>query len=122
LAASLEPRGIIIEELLVRNVELPKNLADSIESKLQAEQDAQRMTFVLEKEEKESERKIIEAGGIAKAQDIINKTLTDAYLQHEAIMAQMKMADSPNHTTVYIPVGFNGLPLVKTIPEQEEQK
>lgn len=49
------------------------------------------------------------------AQKIINATLTEAYLQHEAIQAQLEMADSPNHTTVYIPVGTNGVPLVQDL-------
>jgi len=60
--------------------------------------------------------KIIEAEGIAAAQKIINETLTPQYLQHEAIQAQIQMANSPNHTTVYIPSGANGIPLVKTVP------
>ncbi|MBW2189891.1 MAG: hypothetical protein JRG93_09950, partial [Deltaproteobacteria bacterium] len=50
----------------------------------------------------------------AEAQKIINATLTPNYLQHEAIQAQRTMANAPNHTTVYIPVGTNGLPLVHT--------
>ena len=52
--------------------------------------------------------------GIAQAQEIINTTLTENYLQHEAINAQRAMANSPNHTTVYIPVGSNGIPIVYT--------
>ena len=63
---------------------------------------------------KDAEIKIEEAKGIARAQKIINETLTANYLQHEAIMAQQKMASSPNHTTVYIPVGSNGIPIVYT--------
>ena len=62
---------------------------------------------------RDAEIKIEEAKGIAEAQKIINATLTTNYLQHEAIQAQLKMADSPNHTTVYIPSGTNGIPLVK---------
>lgn len=58
--------------------------------------------------------RIVEAQGIAEAQRIINATLTDKYLQHEAIGAQEKMANSPNHTTIYIPSGQNGIPLVQT--------
>ena len=61
---------------------------------------------------KDAEIRVEEAKGIAEAQKIINTTLTSNYLQHEAIQAQSKMADSPNHTTVYIPVGTNGMPLV----------
>jgi hypothetical protein len=56
-----------------------------------------------------------EALGIAAAQKTINATLTDRYLQHEAINAQREMANSPNHTTIYIPSGTNGIPLVKTV-------
>ena len=66
-------------------------------------------------EKQKAEIKVAEANGIAEAQKIINATLTDRYLQHEAIQAQEKMADSPNHTTIYIPVGNNGIPIVKTI-------
>jgi regulator of protease activity HflC (stomatin/prohibitin superfamily) len=111
----LAERGIILEKALLRSIQLPPTVANAIEVKLKAEQEAEQMKFVLDKERKEAERKIIEAEGIAKAQEIINKTLTQAYLQHEAIQAQMKMADSPNHTTVYIPVGDNGIPLVRVL-------
>jgi len=65
-------------------------------------------------EQQKKQIKIVEAQGIAVAQEIINKTLTDKYLQHEAIESQKAMADSPNHTTVYIPSGQNGIPMVKT--------
>lgn len=66
-------------------------------------------------EQQKADIKVVEAQGIAKAQAIINQTLTDKYLQHEAIQAQAAMVNSPNHTTVYIPSGQNGIPLVKTI-------
>ena len=64
---------------------------------------------------KDAEIKIEEAKGIAEAQRIINSTLTANYLQHEAIQTQLVMANSPNHTTVYIPSGPNGIPFVKTV-------
>ncbi len=66
-------------------------------------------------EQQKAQIKVEEAKGIAEAQKIINTTLTDRYLQHEAIQAQMEMANSPNHTQIYIPVGTNGIPLIKTI-------
>jgi uncharacterized iron-regulated membrane protein len=72
---------------------------------------------LVEVEKQKAEIKITEAYGIAKSQEIINATLTDKYLQHEAIQAQEKMADSPNHTTIYIPSGQNGIPLVHTTNE-----
>jgi regulator of protease activity HflC (stomatin/prohibitin superfamily) len=115
LKGMLEENGVILEKVLLRAIRLPNTVAAAIEVKLKAEQEAEQMKFVLEKERKEAERKIIEAEGIAKAQEIINRTLTSAYLQHEAIQSQLKMAESPNHTTVYIPVGTNGIPLVKLL-------
>ena len=66
---------------------------------------------------KDAEIRIEEAKGIAEAQRIINATLTRNYLQHEAINAQLEMAQSPNHTTVYIPAGANGIPLVHVSDE-----
>jgi hypothetical protein len=69
-------------------------------------------------EKQKAQIRIVDAEGIAKSQQIINATLTDRYLQHEAIQSQMTMANSPNHTTIYIPSGNNGIPLVKTVDEQ----
>ena len=68
-------------------------------------------------EKQKAQIRIVDAEGIAKSQQIINATLTDRYLQHEAIQAQLQMANSPNHTTIYIPSGNNGIPLVKTVDD-----
>src|ERR1700743_1659062 len=68
-------------------------------------------------EKQKAQIRVVEAEGIAQSQQIINATLTDRYLQHEAIQAQQQMANSPNHTTIYIPSGNNGIPLVKTVDE-----
>lgn len=65
-------------------------------------------------EKQKAQIRVQEAIGIASAQKIINATLTDKYLQHEAISAQKSLADSPNHTTIYIPSGQNGIPIIKT--------
>jgi uncharacterized iron-regulated membrane protein len=65
-------------------------------------------------EEQKAAVRVAEARGISDSQHIINATLTDKYLQHEAINAQKEMANSPNHTTIYIPSGQNGIPLVTT--------
>ncbi len=70
---------------------------------------------LIQVEKQKAEIRVQEAKGISQSQEIINKTLTDQYLQHEAIQAQEKMAGSPNHTQIYIPVGTNGIPLVKTV-------
>jgi regulator of protease activity HflC (stomatin/prohibitin superfamily) len=81
LKESLTPRGIQVESVLLRNVSLPPMLALGIEEKLTAEQEAQKYDFLLQKEEKEAERKRIEAAGQRDAQQIINQSLTDRYLQ-----------------------------------------
>jgi hypothetical protein len=71
-------------------------------------------------ERQKAQIRIVDAEGIAKSQQIINATLTDRYLQHEAIQAQLQMANSPNHTTIYIPSGNNGIPLVKTVDDSTQ--
>jgi len=118
----LSAKGVVLEQVLLRSIQLPPTVSHAIEMKLKAEQEAEQMKFVLEKEKKEAERRIIEAEGISKAQQIINQTLSAAYLQHEAIQAQMKMADSPNHTTVYIPSGDNGIPLIRGLEDSFDKK
>lgn len=74
---------------------------------------------LIEVEKQKAEIREQEAIGIAKAQAIINATLTDRFLQLEAIKAQEQMAGSPNHTQIYIPVGQNGIPIVKNIDIKE---
>lgn len=70
---------------------------------------------LIQVEKQKAQIRVEEAKGIRDSQDLINATLTDKYLQHEAIQAQLEMAGSPNHTQIYIPVGNNGIPLVKTL-------
>ena len=110
LSKRLESRGIIIEQVLLRKVDLPSGLSQSIQQKLQAEQDAQRLDFVLQKEKKEAERKRIEAQGQRDAQKIINESLTNRYLQYLYIKELKDRAG-----TIYVPVGNNGLPIMKGI-------
>jgi regulator of protease activity HflC (stomatin/prohibitin superfamily) len=89
-------RGLELEQLLVRNITLPASVKGSIEEKIQAEQDAQKMTFVLQKERQEAERKRVEAQGISDYQKIINATLTDKQLKYEMIKAYQGLVTSPN--------------------------
>jgi regulator of protease activity HflC (stomatin/prohibitin superfamily) len=89
-------RGLRLENLLVRNITLPESVKQTIEQKINAEQDAQKMQFVLQKERQEAERKRIEAQGIADYQRIISESLTDKQLQYETIKAQLEIAKSPN--------------------------
>ena len=70
---------------------------------------------LIQVEKQKAEIRIVEAGGIAKSQEIIATSLTNNYLQYLAIQAQEKMAESPNHTQIYIPTGSNGIPLIKTV-------
>ena len=95
-------RGLVLEQLLIRNINLPASVKLSIESKINAEQDAQKMTFVLQKEKQEAERKRVEAQGIADYQRIIALGLTDKQLQYEQIKAQKELAASPNTTIIFM--------------------
>ncbi len=103
-------RGLLLENLLVRNITLPESVKQSIEQKINAEQDAQKMRFVLQKEQQEAERKRIEAQGIADYQHIISESLTDKQLQYESIKAQLEIAKSPN--TKIIVMGKGNTPLI----------
>lgn len=100
---------------VVGNIDYPKVVTEAVEKKLAAKQLLDEKETQKEIAIKDAEIRIEEARGIAEAQKIINSTLTQNYLQHEAINAQLKMAESPNHTTVYIPSGANGIPLVNNL-------
>ena len=88
---NFKKRGLILEQLLVRNITLPQAVKTSIEQKISAEQDAQKMQFVLQKERQEAERKRVEAQGIADYQHIISESLTDKQLQYEQIKAMREL-------------------------------
>ena len=103
-------RGLILEQLLVRNITLPQSVKTTIEQKINAEQDAQKMQFVLLKEKQEAERKRVEAQGIADYQRIINTGLTDQQLQYEQIKAYLELAKSPN--TKVIVMGKGNTPVI----------
>lgn len=89
-------RGLVLEQLLVRNITLPATVKSSIEEKIKAEQDAQKMEFVLQKEKQEAERKRVEAQGIADYQHIISSGLGDKQLQYEQIQVMKGLITSPN--------------------------
>ena len=100
-----------MEQLLVRNITLPPSVKTTIESKINAEQDAQKMTFVLQKERQEAERKRVEAQGIADYQRILSTGLSDKQLQYETIKAQKEIALSPN-TKVIIMGNSKNSPII----------
>jgi regulator of protease activity HflC (stomatin/prohibitin superfamily) len=95
-------RGLILEEILIRNINLPQSVKLTIESKINAEQDAKKMLFVLQKEQQEAERKRVEAQGIADYQRIISSGLTDKQLQYEQIKAQKELATSNNSKIIFM--------------------
>ncbi len=105
IEADFKARGLVLEQLLIRNINLPKSVKTTIESKINAEQEAQKMTFVLQKEKQEAERKRVEAQGIADAQRIISTGLSDKQLQYEAIKAQKELAASPNTKIIFMGKG-----------------
>ena len=103
-------RGLMLEQLLVRNITLPNSVKASIESKINAEQDAKKMEFVLQKEKQEAERKRVEAQCIADYQKIINTGLTDQQLQYEQIKAMKEIALSANAKVIVM--GKGNTPLI----------
>src|SRR5579863_9396459 len=112
LTKELAKRGIIVEAVLLRDVQLPTMLKSSIEAKQQAEQDALRMNFILQKEKQEAERKRIEAQGIADFQKIVAQGISPQLLEWKGIEATEKLATSTNAKVVIIGNSKNGLPLV----------
>lgn len=112
LTAQLAKRGVIVENVLLRDVQLPALLKGSIEAKQQAEQDALRMSFILQKEKQEAERKRIEAQGIADFQRIVAQGISPQLLEWKGIEATEKLAGSQNAKIVIIGNTKNGLPLV----------
>lgn len=106
------PRGINIESSPMRQITLPPGLKASIEEKLKAEQESQRMQFVLQRETQEAERKRIEAKGIADFQEIVSKGISEQLLKWKGIEATEKLAGSGNTKIVVIGSGKDGLPLI----------
>jgi regulator of protease activity HflC (stomatin/prohibitin superfamily) len=104
IESDFKGRGLVLEQLLVRNITLPASVKTAIESKINAEQEAQKMTFVLQKEKQEAERKRVEAQGIADYQKIISLSLTDKQLQYEMIKA---ITNSPNAKLIIMGDGKN---------------
>jgi len=112
LAPQLQERGIRTENLLLRSITLPGILSTAIERKLEAEQQAEQMKFVLDKERQEADRKRIEAQGIADYQTIVNKGLNELILRWKGIEATKELASSPNTKVVVVGAGKDGLPLI----------
>jgi regulator of protease activity HflC (stomatin/prohibitin superfamily) len=108
----VEPRGISIEATPLRQLTLPARLATAIEEKLGADQESQRMQFVLTKERQEADRRRIEAQGIADFQKIVTTGINDQLLRWKGIEATLKIAESQNSKVVIVGAGKDGLPVI----------
>lgn len=110
-----QARGFANAQILLRNVELPNIVANAIQQKLKAEQEAEQMRFVLQREEQEAERKRIEARGIADFQRIVTQGISEPLLRWKGIEATEHLATSQNSKVVIVG-GRNGLPLILNTP------
>jgi regulator of protease activity HflC (stomatin/prohibitin superfamily) len=115
---SANRRGFIIEQVMIRNVQLPPKVKNAIEEKLEAEQQALRMRFILEKERQEAERKRIEAQGISDFQKIVSSGISNQLLEWKGIEATEQLAHAPNSKIVIIGNPKNGMPLI--IPAEQK--
>jgi prohibitin 1 len=112
LANQLGSKGIEVQNILLRDIQLPQMLKSSIEAKQQAEQDALRMAFVLQKEKQEADRKRIEAQGIRDFQQTVSQGISQQLLEWKGIEATERLANSTNAKVVLIGNTKNGLPLI----------
>jgi prohibitin 1 len=108
----VEPRGVLIESTPLRKITLPARLAAAIEEKLGAEQESQRMQFVLMREKQEADRRRIEAQGIADFQRIVSQGINEQLLKWKGIEATQKLAESQNTKVVIVGSGKDGLPVI----------
>jgi prohibitin 1 len=106
------PRGVVVENVLLRDLQLPETLKRAIEAKQQAQQEAQRMEFVLQREKQEAERKRVEAAGIKDFQDIVSQGISDKLLEWKGIEATMELVKSQNAKVIVVGNSKNGLPLI----------
>ncbi len=112
VSTQLKQRGLTVENVLLRDIQLPATLKTSIEAKQQAEQEALAMNFRLQKETQEAQRKRIEAAGVRDFQQIVAQGITPSLLEWKGIEATENLAKSPNSKIVVIGNNKNGLPLI----------
>ena len=111
-----------IISVVIGNIQYPDTVAQSVANKLAATQVLEQTTIEIQTAKAKAQIREADAEGVAKAMDTINQKLTPLYVQYEAIQAQQKMVDSPNHTEIYIPVGPMGVPIVGTMRPGQEGK
>ena len=115
IVQTAEGSPFLVSSVVVGNIQYPPEIVEAVSRKLAATQELERKQTEIEISQKDKERRVVEAQGLANAMDVINLRLTPLYLQYEAIKAQQAMVGSTNHTTIYLPVGPMGVPLVGTL-------
>jgi len=121
LSTKLKPRGILIEDVLLKGIKLPKQLTDAIELKAQAEQESARMEFVLSKERQEADRKKVEASGISSFQKIVSEGISEQLLMWKGIEATEKLAASTNAKIVMMGNSKESLPVLLSASDDRQQ-
>merc|ERR1712086_259252 len=122
LKAKLDPRGVVLEDVLLKGIKLPKQLTDAIELKAQAEQESARMEFVLTKEKQEAERKKLEASGVAAFQKIVSEGISTQLLQWKGIEATEKLAASDNAKLVVMGNTKDSLPVLLASASEDDAR
>src|SRR6478672_6028936 len=112
VARQVAPRGVIVENVLLRDLQLPDTLKHAIEAKQQAQQEAQHRDVVLQREKQEAERKRVEAAGIKDFQDIVTQGISEKLLEWKGIEATMELVKSQNSKVIIVGNSKNGLPLI----------
>lgn len=112
LEEAMQSKFVLIQNILIREVQIPPKISEAINFKLAAQQEAQRMQFTIEKEKREAERKRIEAQGIADFQKIVSAGITESLLKWKGIEATLKIAESPNTKVVIIGNDAGSLPII----------
>mmetsp|Transcript_32100 Transcript_32100/g.37737 ORF Transcript_32100/g.37737 Transcript_32100/m.37737 type:complete len:330 (+) Transcript_32100:49-1038(+) len=121
LKEKLDPRGINIEDVLLKGIKLPTLLTDAIETKAKAEQESQRMEFILSKERQEADRKRIEAEGVASFQKIVSDGISPQLLQWKGIEATEKLSESTNAKIIIMGNTKSQLPVLLSSLEQDDK-
>merc|ERR1712022_65649 len=119
LKEKLAPRGVELEDVLLKGIKLPKQLTDAIELKAQAEQESARMEFVLSKERQEADRKKVEAEGISAFQNIVSEGISEQLLQWKGIEATEKLAQSTNSKVIVIGNSKSSLPVLLSAADEQ---
>lgn len=112
LRTAMADKFITVENVLVRDVQIPQKISEAINFKLAADQEAQQMIFMIKKEELEAERKRVEAKGISDFQKIVSAGITESLLKWKGIEATIKIAESPNTKIILVGNDAGSLPII----------